>query len=152
MTEMPWARDATAILNSFLSGGFPERAETLERLKELIGAAYHTGHTAGRASMRDEAARVADAPPSGIAPHQIAAATITALRKENERLRARGEELGGIVEEQIILRRAAEAKLEKAASALRQLVVDYQDVPDPTDADGQAVFEDARSTLTEIGE
>ena len=32
-------------------------------------------------------------------------------------------------------------------AALQRLVTDYQDVPDPTDTDGQAVFEDARRAL-----
>jgi chromosome segregation ATPase len=32
---------------------------------------------------------------------------------------------------------------------LRRLIADYQDVPDPTDTDGQAVFEDARRALGE---
>ena len=32
-------------------------------------------------------------------------------------------------------------------AALERLVADYQDVPDATDADGQAVFEQARAAL-----
>lgn len=31
--------------------------------------------------------------------------------------------------------------------SLQRLVTDYQDVPDATDADGQAVFEDARKAI-----
>jgi hypothetical protein len=33
-------------------------------------------------------------------------------------------------------------------AALKQLVTDYEDVPNPTDADGQAVFEAARIAIT----
>ena len=32
-------------------------------------------------------------------------------------------------------------------AALKQLVADYQDVPDPTDEDGQAVFDTARAAI-----
>lgn len=35
--------------------------------------------------------------------------------------------------------------------ALQQLVTDYEDVPDPTDADGQAVFQRAREALAQEG-
>lgn len=34
---------------------------------------------------------------------------------------------------------------------LKQLVTDYQDVPDPTDTDGQTLFEDARALLDRYG-
>jgi hypothetical protein len=49
-----------------------------------------------------------------------------ATRDENERLRALNAEL---------------------VAALKRLVADYEDVPDPTDADGQAVFEQARAAI-----
>jgi hypothetical protein len=32
-------------------------------------------------------------------------------------------------------------------AALKRLVADYEDVPDPTDADGQAVFNEARAAI-----
>ena len=35
----------------------------------------------------------------------------------------------------------------KLVEALQQLVTDYEDVPDPSDADSQSVFKDARAAI-----
>ena len=42
---------------------------------------------------------------------------------------------------------ALRARVAKLESALKRLIADYEDVPDPTDADGQQVFIDARAAL-----
>ena len=42
---------------------------------------------------------------------------------------------------------ALRARVAKLEAALKRLVADYQDVPDPTDADGQQVFAEARAAL-----
>jgi hypothetical protein len=73
------------------------------------------------------------------------------LAQENLRLL---DEIEGVTREIRALRQddgAVIAKLQgdnrRLRAALQRLVTDYQDVPDPTDADGQAVFEDARREL-----
>jgi hypothetical protein len=38
-------------------------------------------------------------------------------------------------------------EIERLRAALARLVTDYEDVPDPTDDDGQAVFQRAREAL-----
>lgn len=58
------------------------------------------------------------------------------------------EEVGPILKEANELARenkALRAALKEAVDALERLVIDYQEVPDPTDSDGQAVFEGARA-------
>lgn len=40
-----------------------------------------------------------------------------------------------------------EQENKRLRDALQRLVTDYEDVPDPTDKDGQAVFADARAAL-----
>lgn len=39
------------------------------------------------------------------------------------------------------------AERDELLAALKRLVTDYEDVPDPTDSDGQAVFADARAAI-----
>jgi hypothetical protein len=41
-------------------------------------------------------------------------------------------------------------EIERLRAALARLVTDYEDVPDPTDDDGQAVFQQAREALATL--
>lgn len=74
---------------------------------------------------------------------------IERLQAEIERLRAdkdvtRSQERNAAYEADIA---RLQAENERLRAALKQLVADYEDVPDPTDSDGQEVFARARAAL-----
>lgn len=74
-------------------------------------------------------------------------ARIVALEADNERLRTENARLqeakrmAGLIADE----RSKENVTLRAA--LKQLIADYEDVPDPTDSDAQAVFAQARAAL-----
>ena len=68
---------------------------------------------------------------------------ITALEQAEAQIRL----LDAEVERFRVERDALHAEVGRLRAALKRLIADYEDVPDPTDKDGQQVFADARSAL-----
>jgi multidrug resistance efflux pump len=75
---------------------------------------------------------------------------LRALAREYHQHRPHYEEAADEIErlQELLWQEAGNrVETERLRAALQRLITDYEDVPDPTDADGQAVFEDARRAL-----